>query len=321
MDQKKPRIRLFRPGTFTSNEGRVVSLTEADLAAIAAAYDPSADPAPLVIGHPRLNDPAYGWVGRLAVEDGELVADELDRVEPSFAETVREGRYAKVSAQFYMPGDPNSPKPDTWYLRHIGFLGAKAPGVKGLGTVQFDDQADGLATLDFPNPPAPKEPGMSDKDLASFAEKEKALGEREAAIAAREKAARDAEIKARHDAHVSFAESLVKEAKLAPAGKPLLVGVLDALDADGKVSFGEAGELTPADALKKLLDGAQPLVSLAEIGKPEKDATEAAVASFAAPDGYDVDPKQAALFAKARAMQAEHPELAWMDAVRRAQAA
>lgn len=320
MDQKKPRIRLFRPGTFTSNEGRVVSLTEADLAAIAAAYDPSADPAPLVIGHPRLNDPAYGWVGRLAVEDGELVADELDRVEPSFAETVREGRYAKVSAQFYMPGDPNSPKPDTWYLRHIGFLGAKAPGVKGLGTVQFDDQADGLATLDFPKSNNP-ESVMTDQQQASFAEKEKTLNEREAAIAAREKAARDAEIKARHDMHVSFAEGLVKEAKLAPAGKPLLVGVLDALDADAKVSFGEAGELTPADALKKLLDGAQPLVSLAEIGKPEKDAAKAAVASFAAPDGYDVDPKQAAIHAKALQLQADNTGLSYMDAVRRAQAA
>ncbi|WP_066546710.1 hypothetical protein [Sphingomonas sp. CCH15-F11] len=319
MDQKKPRIRLFRPGTFTSNEGRVVSLSEADLAAIAAAYDPDADPAPLVVGHPRLNDPAYGWVGRLAVEDGELIADELDRVEPSFAETVREGRYAKVSAQFYMPGDPNSPKPDTWYLRHIGFLGAKAPGVKGLGTVQFDGQADGLVTLDLNTPK--KEISMSEKDLASFAEKEKTLNEREAAIAAREKAARDAEIKARHDAHVSFAEGLVKETKLAPAGKPLLVGVLDALDAEAKVSFAEAGEMTPADALKKLLVGAQPLVSLAEVGKPEKDATETAVASFAAPDGYDVDPKQAALYAKARQLQADNPELSFMDAVRRAQAA
>lgn len=100
-----PTIRIFRPGTFTSVEGTEVSLGEAELQAIASAYDPAKDPAPLVIGHPKMDAPAYGWVKSLSIDDGFLVAHP-DQIEPSFAELVREGRYKKVSAQFYPPKHP-----------------------------------------------------------------------------------------------------------------------------------------------------------------------------------------------------------------------
>lgn len=322
MDQSPPTIRIARPGTFTSNEGVAVSFTEAMLAASAAAYDPSADPAPLVIGHPRLDDPAYGWVDSLAVQDGELVATPV-RIEPSFAETVRQGRYAKVSARFYTPDHPANPKPGAWYLKHIGFLGAHAPGIKGLGTVQFaEGDDDGVATIEFPN----NEVTPMDKAAleASFAERETALGERERTleqreqtIGQREEAQRAAAAKALHDGNVSFAESLVSETKLAPAGKSLLIGVLDHLDATAVVSFGEAGEMAPADALKKLLSSATPLLDLGERGK--KPAGQQSYVSFAAPEGYEVDPEKAELHARAKRIQQDNPGMDFMAAVDRAQ--
>ncbi|WP_336958735.1 hypothetical protein [Sphingobium aquiterrae] len=316
MDQTPPTIRIFRPGTFTSNEGTVVSLSDADLAATAAAYDPSADPAPLVIGHPALDDPAYGWVKGLTVDGGELVAVP-DRVEPAFAEAVREGRYAKVSARFYPPAHPGNPKPGTWYLKHVGFLGAHAPGVKGLGTVSFAEGGDaGTITIDFTKP---EEKSVKEQtDLASFAAREVELARREEVLKAGEKAIAD---KAKADAHasnVSFAEGLVKAVTLAPKGKALVVGLLDHLDATAVVSFGEAGDLTPNTALRQLLEGGEPLVSLGEFGaKPKEDAK--VFASFAAPAGYEVSEAQADLYARAKAIQAENPDLEWMAAVRRAQ--
>jgi len=323
MDQTPPSIRIARSGTFKSNEGVEVNFSEADLAAAAAAYDPASDPAPLVIGHPQLDDPAYGWVKSLAVEGGELVALPSD-IEPSFAEAVRNRRYAKVSARFYTPDHPGNPKPGTWYLKHIGFLGAHAPGIKGLGTVQFSEgDDDGVATIDFPN----NEVTPMDKAAleASFAERETALGERERtleqreqAIGQREEAQRVAATKALHDGNVSFAEGLVSETKLAPAGKSLLIGVLDHLDATAVVSFGEAGEMAPADALKKLLTSAAPLLDLSERGKKPND--QKSYVSFAAPEGYEVDPDRAALHDRAAKIQQENPELDWMACVRRAQA-
>ena len=266
-------IRIFRAGTFTSLEGTKVSFAAADLVAIAAAYDADADPAPLVIGHPKTDDPAYGWVGSLAV-DGDMLVATPSRVVPSFAETVREGSYAKVSAQFYPPGHPASPNPDGYYLKHVGFLGAHAPGVKGLGTVSLaDGDGDPLVTIDFTPAqekivPEPKKDGE-----LSFAEQKTALDEREATLDAREKALAKTARDDRHKDHVSFAESMVAAATLAPAGKGLLVGLLDQLgDAVDVVSFGEteADKMTPVAAMKKLLGGAKPLVSLGEAAGADK---------------------------------------------------
>lgn len=326
---KAATIRIARVGTFTSNEGVQVSFGAADLAAAAAAYDPKDDPAPLVVGHPRLDDPAYGWVSGLSVQDGELVATP-DKVEPSFAEMVREGRFPKVSARFYPPTHPSNPKPGAWYLKHVGFLGAHAPGIKGLGTVQFaagDD--DGVLSIDIATAGAgtndgeiisqQQEAALAEDKLASFAERENALETREADIAAREKALADKAKADRHDAHVSFAEGLVSQAKLAPAGKQIVIGLLDHFDATAMVSFGEVGEMDAATALRKLLDTASPLISFGEVGgKPEG---EQSYTSFAAPEGYDVEPEAAALHAAATKIQQGNPELAWMDCVRRAKAA
>lgn len=318
MDRKPtPQIRIARIGTFTSNEGVQVSFGAAELEAAAAAYDPKDDPAPLVVGHPRLDDPAYGWVSGLAVQDGELIATP-DKVEPSFAEMVREGRFPKVSARFYPPKHPANPKPGSWYLKHVGFLGAHAPGIKGLGTVQFADGDDaGAVSIDFPQ--VEKEATVpGEKELASFAEREATLATREQELAAREKAIADRDAKDRHEGHVSFAEGLVKDAKLAPAAKDLVVGLLDHFEATAVVSFGEAGEMAPGEAFRKLLTGASPLIDLAERGK--KPEGEKSYISFAAPEGYDVDPSSAELFSVASLIQQKNPELSWMDCVRRAEA-
>ena len=61
------------------------------------------------------------------------------QVDAAFAEMVREGKFRKVSASFYGPDHPDSPAPESWYLRHVGFLGAKPPVVKGLDQVEFAD--------------------------------------------------------------------------------------------------------------------------------------------------------------------------------------
>lgn len=135
-----PAIKILRPGSFTSVEGTKVSFTVADLAQIAASYKPDADPAPIVVGHPKMADPAFGWVGSLELQGDVLVAKPSE-IAPSLAEAVKAGHYRKISAQLYQPGDANSPDPSGWYLRHVGFLGAAAPAIKGLGQVSLGDGA------------------------------------------------------------------------------------------------------------------------------------------------------------------------------------
>ena len=133
---------IFRTGTHTSVDGRPFTATAAILAELAESYDPALSEAPLVVGHPALDAPAYGWTKALK-SDGDVLYAEPAQVEPAFAEAVNAGRYKKVSASFYLPDSAGNPKPGKHYLRHIGFLGAAAPAVKGLQPVQFagDDGA------------------------------------------------------------------------------------------------------------------------------------------------------------------------------------
>lgn len=134
-------IHIFKPGCHTTMAGEAIEFTEADLAATAGAYDPKLHEAPLVIGHPKTDDPAQGWVLTLAANARGLFAAPRD-VEPAFAEQVGKRRYGKVSAKFYRPDSPNNPAPGVWYLRHVGFLGAQPPAVKGLDDPAFADDAD-----------------------------------------------------------------------------------------------------------------------------------------------------------------------------------
>lgn len=138
-----PTLQVFRPGRHTAMSGQTLAFGEADLAATAAAYDPAKHEAPIVVGHPRHDGPAYGWIKGLRVADGSLEA-EHQQVDPAFAELVAAGRYKKISASFYAPDSPSNPVPGVYYLRHIGFLGAQPPAVKGLRTPSFSEGEPGV---------------------------------------------------------------------------------------------------------------------------------------------------------------------------------
>ncbi len=126
-------------------EGVSATLSAADLQAIATAYNPAVHEAPLTIGHPTHDAPAYGWVKGLSFADGALMADTEQSAE--LGELVGKGHYKKISASFYTPGAPGNPTPGAWALRHVGFLGAQPPGIKGLKAVSFAEREDGVVTF------------------------------------------------------------------------------------------------------------------------------------------------------------------------------
>ena len=149
-------IHIFRPGRHTSMQGATIDFGESDLIATANAYDPARHEAPLVIGHPRADAPAWGWVGGLTADGGGLFAAPR-QLDPAFAEMVRAGRFKKVSASFYTPDSPHNPVPGVYYLRHVGFLGAQPPAVKGLAPVPVNfaegDTDEGCVSFDFAESP------------------------------------------------------------------------------------------------------------------------------------------------------------------------
>lgn len=274
-------VELLRTGTFTSAEGESVTFTQEDLKSLAESYDPAVFESPAVVGHPRMNDPAYGWVKGLRVEGDKLIGD-IGDVVSSFADAVRRRIFPKISVQLWPRGSKASPKPDAPYLKHVGFLGAAAPAVKGLKPVSFsdDDQA-GCTTIETPvsttppTSPTLKEISMSEVNIELDAEL-KARADKIAADEADLKAKQEAhaesvrsfaesQAKARKDASLSFADGLVTAGKLAPAAKDQIAFLHETLAADDVQSFGEGDDAEPALAIfTRLFDSANPIVSLGE---------------------------------------------------------
>lgn len=136
-------LHIFRPGRHTAMSGAAISFSESDLQATCRAYDPAKWRAPLVVGHPRVDAPAYGWVDGVEFSDIGIEATPAD-VEPEFAELVNAKRFANISASFWAPDSPSNPVPGVYYLRHVGFLGAQPPALKGLRTPEFAADDEGI---------------------------------------------------------------------------------------------------------------------------------------------------------------------------------
>ncbi len=118
---------IFRAGDY-GDKGK---FTVADLQKMVANL--SAWKPPFVLGHPETNSPAMGWAAEFKVEGDRLLA-RGEKVQPELEAHVASGRFPNRSIAIYVDPKGNGPT-----VRHIGFLGATPPEVKGLAPVQFSD--------------------------------------------------------------------------------------------------------------------------------------------------------------------------------------
>ena len=129
-------IQVFRTGKHIDASGQEKEWGKGDLDRIVNSYNPQGHEAPVVIGHPEENAPAYGWVEALKRE-GEVLYAKLKNLVPEFVDMVKRGLFKKRSISLY---------PDLT-LRHIGFLGAMPPAIKGLADIKFRER--GQTTVSF----------------------------------------------------------------------------------------------------------------------------------------------------------------------------
>lgn len=148
-DHAPASLQIFKAGTHIAEDGRTLTFSEADVQQIADSYDPALHEAPIVVGHPTTDAPAYGWGKALSARNGVLFA-EPQQVDADFAGMVNAGRFKKISASIFMPDTPGNPTPGKFYLRHIGFLGAQPPAVKGLKSAAFAEDGAGTACFAMP---------------------------------------------------------------------------------------------------------------------------------------------------------------------------
>jgi len=145
-------IEIFKVGTHTAMNGVKMPFSKELLSAAVSGYDAKTHEAPVVVGHPKDNHPAFGWIDHLELTDDGVVLAHPKQIDANFAELVKDGKYKKVSASWYLPDSPANPKPGTLYLRHVGFLGAMPPAIKGLGDVQFSEGEQGVVEFGDTSP-------------------------------------------------------------------------------------------------------------------------------------------------------------------------
>jgi hypothetical protein len=148
-------LHLARAGQFVDMHGSQVDLTPDLLSALAASYDPAIYQAPLVIGHPQTNSPAFGHLARLEATPDGLFGEPIN-VDPAFKAAVTSGRYPQRSMSYWPADHPSSPTPGQPYLRHLGVLGATPPAIPGLRGA--DLAGDDAITVEFSSPPCHEYP-------------------------------------------------------------------------------------------------------------------------------------------------------------------
>jgi hypothetical protein len=132
---------IFRAGDY-SKAGKGV-ITAADLSRVVKNYDPTYHEAPQTLGHRADDQPAYGWIDGLML-DGDVLLARESKVDPKFDEARRAGKFKKRSAGFYC--DENG---QITGLRHLAWLGAGIPEVKGLQDVAFNDHGSKFIEVSF----------------------------------------------------------------------------------------------------------------------------------------------------------------------------
>ncbi len=303
-------IPIMKTGTHTDSAGNQHTFDEARLDKIAASYDPAKHEAPVVIGHPEENAPAWAWVEALK-RVGNMLFYREKGSRPEFDDMRKKGLFKKRSLSLYEDGT----------LRHVGWLGAMPPAVKGLPDVAFAEGGASFEFTEFPHERDKSKEGIkmkikeflrglakkdgvsledepqsfSEADLKAAREKaekegrEKAVAEfaeqkkkDEAQFAEREKALKAMETEARKQSVAAFCEGLKKQGKLTPAMEKLGMGITNFLQEIGRtetvIEFGEEGKKqkqTPLEFMRAFLAALPARIEFKEVAGNDKDVPAA----------------------------------------------
>lgn len=335
----------FEIQAFTADTPASKGITAAHIADAAAGYVPDTHRAPIVMGHPRPEDqegaPAFGVISGARAEGSKLFV-KIKNLGQAVKDGVKNSTILHRSIAFWHPNHPSNPTPGKLAIRHLGMLGASAPGVPNMPGLKFSaedtleaegDAADCVifaapTTLDQPGAldpnaikaiaesvaailktepkPQGKEFAVTEEELKAAQDKlaadQKALADAQTQFSADQQALKDqqeaaakAAKEAREKSNTEFAAGLVAKGAFPAGNQADLVTVLNSLPTE-VLDFSDSKKEAPADALKRILGGAQvqfaPGTQLSPDGNPE----------FAA--GADDAEAKALAAANARAEQA-----------------
>lgn len=304
-------IEAFRAGTAASK-----GITAAQIAEAANSYNPDSNPAPIVIGHPGDDAPAFGAISGARVEGDKLFV-KIKNLSSAIVDGVRESRLLNRSMAFWHPTHPSNPTPGKLSLRHLGFLGGQAPAIPNMAPLKFSAEDGQEATITAEGEPAapmifaaPEVSALDDNAIAGIADKVAAIlkptpptpENKEFAVATEaELKAREDELAAREqaikDKETQFAADEAERAKKAKEARETANAEFSAkIVGEGRFPAGHKDDLTailnalpaetltfssdvkasPAEQLKTILGGATPVIKFEKITPPGEAQTFAA---------------------------------------------
>ena len=292
----KDWIEIFKGGSQVDSSGKTHNGDELIEKAISSFNTEEHEP-PVVIGHPKENAPAYGWVSGLKKEMKNGMAVLLAKfkdVIPEFEEMVKKGMFKKRSASFYPDGK----------LRHVGFLGAVPPAVKGLAEIGFSE--DDLIVFEY----IEKEKNMEFKDVTGWFMEAFKLGQKSVEPEKKEtkpddnptnyseeiekanQKVREAEEKLqkmkaefaekeektkqerRREEIKTWVTQKIDEGIIAPKWANEIASFMDALSDDQKIDFSDKS-VTPVEWFKSFIESSKKMMEFGEIAnKNDANHTE-----------------------------------------------
>jgi hypothetical protein len=227
---------------FRADDKASRGITSQDIAETAAVYDPDKNPAAICIGHPKSDTPAYGVIAGLRAEGNRLFAT-IKNVGDKVVEGIKTGKLLNRSMAFFGKDHEANPFPGKLYPRHLGFLGASAPGIPNLSNIKKALAFSAEDELEVDGDPAPAvvfDAAREPTPTLTIQEESKVAEEKTAEQLAADRKALDDERAAfeaerenvRKGANKSLVDSLVTAGKVLPADADKLATIFNALDAE-----------------------------------------------------------------------------------------
>ncbi len=254
-------VEVFRAGEQTDSAGNKRAWSPSDLEKIVKNYNAKNHEAPVVVGHPKDNAPAFGWVEELKT-DGKTLFAKFKQLIPEFIDAVKRGLYKKRSISLY---------PD-FTLRHIGFLGAVPPAIKGLADIKFSEN-DSI-TIEFDSQSNTGKTGDRSKNSFSTQNRESKLmttrkTDRESEISTLKAQLKKEQRKNRLAEFKEFVNRLHSDGRVVSELQNDIIELMEVMHDAGEYDFSE-GRSTALGKFRDYLEKQPPIVHFGEVAQEER---------------------------------------------------
>lgn len=254
---------IFKTGKHKDSKGRIKEWTVEDLDKIVYQAKNVHKDSPICVGHPESNSPAYGWLTNVQRIGNGLYCGFKD-VQKEFVEAVKKGLFKNRSLS--LDGDLN--------IRHLAFLGAQAPAIKGLEPFCFADDDDKTQTIeitdfsDIEDEDKSKNTENEREKMEKLEDLQKQLDARNEQIEKLQKQIAQGEAAKKRQEFEDFCDKAIEKGNILPKHKECIVNILAACDDMKTFNFADCGEKSAVDTVKEFV-GSLKIMDFEEIANKQ----------------------------------------------------